>query len=131
MKKSFLDLIAIARENVQKNPKLRARTTQEAVERYVNGRLEEVEEVKEELKENNEVHLVDELSDIAWDYAVLLCVLENRGLISDVEDVIAHAHEKYTQRTPAFLEASSELWEEIKVKQKAELARRHQEKYGN
>ena len=110
---------------------MQARETMHAVGKYVDGLLDEVEEVKKELKENNEVHLVDELSDIAWDYAVMLALLEQRGLITRAEDVLEHAHEKYTERAPAFLEGSQDLWEQIKQKQKIELAQKHKEKYGN
>ncbi len=130
MTKTFLDLLTIARKNVRENPSIKSENTQSVTERYFQGLRDEVQEVKEEMRENNEIRLVDELSDIAWDYAVLLSVLEDRGYIPSVDAVIEHANEKYTERMPAFLQASQELWEEIKVRQKAELRRRHGEKYG-
>jgi len=129
--KGFSDILAIARENVTKNPKLRARTTEIALKKYLEGLVDEVREVKEEIREDNEIHLVDELSDIAWNYAVLLELLAERGLIPEVDVVMEHAHEKYTQRMPAFLEGSSDLWSEIKSTQKQELKKKHEEKYGN
>lgn len=130
MQKSFLDILEIARENVRNNPIITKQGSVKAAQEYLKGLMDEVREVEEEVKENNEVYLVDELSDIAWDYSVLLAVLENRGLISNAEDVLAHGHKKYTERTPAFMKGSEELWSEIKAKQKIQLKKRHIEKYG-
>lgn len=130
MPKGFLDILEIARENVRKNPSIVDVPTAEICERYLNGLMDEVEEVKVEIREENEVHLTDELSDIAWDYAVLLALTEYRGLIPDAEQVLAHGFEKYSERAPAFLEASEDRWDEVKAKQKADLKQKHQEKYG-
>lgn len=130
MPKGFLDIVAIARDNVRKNPSVVDLSTEDATKRYLNGLSDEVEEVFVEVKENNAVFLADELSDIAWNYAVVLALLEYRGLIPSVEIVLAHAHTKYVERAPAFLEASSELWDEVKKMQKATLEKKHQEQYG-
>jgi NTP pyrophosphatase (non-canonical NTP hydrolase) len=127
--RTFIDILNIARENVRKNPSIAEADTMEAALRYVAGLKDEVEEVAVEIKENNSVYLTDELSDIAWDYATLMAVLEHRGLISSVEDVLEHGYKKYAERTPAFLVASSEMWDEIKQKQKKELKKQHAEKY--
>ena len=86
--------------------------------------------MKAEVREHNEVHLTDELSDIAWDYAVVLALAEYRGLVPSVESILAHGYEKYAERAPAFLEASEDRWDEVKAKQKADLKQKHQEKYG-
>jgi NTP pyrophosphatase (non-canonical NTP hydrolase) len=130
MENKFKDILNIARENVRSNQGILALNMHDAAERSIKGLFDEVQEVRAEIKEGNEVYLVDELSDIAWDYANLLAVLEVRGLIPSIEAVLAHGAQKYTERAPAFRIASSELWDEIKQKQKAELKRRHEEKYG-
>ena len=130
MQKGFIDILAIARENVRNNPSIVNEDTYKASKRYLQGLMDEVEEVEPEIKENNEVHLVDELGDIAWDYAVLVALLEYRGLITNAEEVLDHAHAKYTERAPAFLKETDELWDEVKSSQKEQLKQRHLEKYG-
>ena len=127
----FLEILEIARENVRKNPSLQDRPVEEVALQYLKGLNDEVDEVFAEVKESNEVHLTDELSDIAWDYAVVLALLEYQGYIKSAEAVIEHGAKKYSERAPAFLEASEDLWDSVKAKQKTELKQRHQEKYGN
>ena len=130
MTKSFKDLLDISKNNVEANPLITEKGTPEVLQRYLDALIGEVEEVTDELRPDNSVHLEDELSDIAWVYSNLLSLCEKRGLIDSAEGVISHAHKKYTERTPAFLEGSSELWESIKVDQKLELTKRHTERYG-
>ena len=130
MEAHFLKILEIARENVRKNPSVVDVPTGEILERYLSGLMDEVAEVRAEIREHNEVHLTDELSDIAWDYAVVLALAEQRGLIGSAESVLAHGYTKYAERAPAFLESSEDKWDEVKAKQKAELKARHQDKYG-
>lgn len=130
MEAHFLKILEIARENVRKNPSVVSVPTAEICERYLSGLMDEVAEVRAEIREHNEVHLTDELSDIAWDYAVVLALAEQRGLIGSAESVLAHGYTKYAERAPAFLESSEDKWDEVKAKQKAELKARHQDKYG-
>ena len=127
----FLDIRAIARENIRQNPSLQGRPVDEVALQYLSGLKDEVEEVRVEIKEHNRVHLEDELSDIAWDYACVLAQLEHADYIDSAEAVIVHGIDKYKERAPAFLEASEEMWDAIKTKQKAELKQRHEELYGN
>lgn len=127
----FRDILAIARENIRQNPSLQGRPVDEVALQYLSGLKDEVEEVRVEIKEHNRVHLEDELSDIAWDYACVLAQLEHAGYIDSAEAVIVHGLDKYKERAPAFLEASEEMWDAIKTKQKAELKQRHEELYGN
>lgn len=131
MPKGFLDILEIARENVRKNPSIVGVPTVEICKRYLGGLMDEVAEVRAEIREHNEVHLTDELSDIAWDYAVVLALAEYRGLIENAELVLVHGAAKYGERAPAFLESSEDMWDAVKAKQKAELKSRHQEKYGS
>jgi NTP pyrophosphatase (non-canonical NTP hydrolase) len=127
----FREILDIARENIQKNPSLQGRAAEDVALQYLGGLKDEVEEVRDEVKENNRVHLEDELSDIAWDYACVLAQLEQAGYIDSAEAVIAHGLLKYSERAPAFLEASEDMWDAVKAKQKIDLKNRHQEKYGN
>lgn len=127
----FRDILNIARENIRKNPSLQGRTSEDVALQYLSGLKDEVEEVRDEIKENNSVHLEDELSDIAWDYACVLAQLEQVGYIDSAESVIEHGFAKYSERAPAFLEASEDMWNTVKTKQKEDLKNRHQELYGN
>lgn len=131
MQPGFLEILAIARENIRRNPSLQGRTGVDVGLQYLSGLKDEVEEVSVEIKENNTVYLQDELSDIAWDYACVLASLEQRGLIESAEAVLAHGLEKYSQRAPAFLEASEDHWDAVKMTQKEVLRKRHEELYGN
>lgn len=130
MPKGFLEILEIARDNIRRNPSLAGRSTEDLGRQYLKGLMDEVEEVVAEVKENNAVHLEDELSDIAWDYACILAALENGGYIESAEAVIAHGVTKYSQRAPAFLEASEESWDAVKKSQKEQLKKRHEEMYG-
>ena len=127
--KGFFDMLAIARENVRQNPNLVNADTTEIVFRYLRGIKDEVDEVSDEVKVDNDVYLTDELSDIAWDYAVLLALLEERGYVTSAEQVLTHGLQKYTERTPAFRAGNAVLWEDIKTRQKEVLSKRHTEKY--
>jgi NTP pyrophosphatase (non-canonical NTP hydrolase) len=127
----FSDILDIARENIRKNPSLQGRSSEEVALQYLSGLKDEVEEVRDEIRKNNQVHLEDELSDIAWDYACVLAQLEHAGYIKSAEAVITHGLTKYSERTPAFLELSEDMWDAIKAKQKVELKQRHEEQYGN
>lgn len=127
----FRDILDIARENIRKNPSLQGRPSEEVALQYLAGLKDEIEEVRDEIREENQIHLEDELSDVAWDYACVLAQLEQAGYIESAEAVIAHGLTKYSQRAPAFLEATEEPWEAVKAKQKAELKQRHEELYGN
>lgn len=131
MQPGFFEILEIARENIRRNPSLLGRSSEELGLQYLQGLKDEVEEVAVEIKENNAVYLEDELSDIAWDYACILAALEQDGLIESAEAVLAHGLEKYSQRAPAFLEASEEQWEKVKKDQKEILKSRHEARYTN
>ena len=129
MNKGFLEILAIARDNIRRNPSVVGRPTDDVAFQYLGGLKDEVEEVRAEIRYRNSVHLEDELSDIAWDYACLLASLEEGGYIENAEAVLEHGYQKYSERAPAFLEKSEDAWEAVKKVQKAELNRRHEEKY--
>lgn len=130
MSEAFLKLIALARENIQYNPSLKGKTGEAVALQYLSGLMEEIEEVKVEIRADNQIYLTDELSDIAWDYACVLAQLEQAGYIERAEDMLTLGLQKYTERAPAFLEMTNERWNVIKAQQKLDLKQRHQEMYG-
>lgn len=93
---------------------------------YLPGIKNEVDEVIPEIKKNNSVYLEDELWDIFWTYINLLHCLELEGYISK-EKVFERAYAKYNERI-SWLEDGI-LWDDIKLKQKAELKKEHDLKY--
>lgn len=127
----FYKILEITRDNVRRNPSISGAETTEVALRYLQGIIDETDEVRPELREGNMVYLTDELGDIAWDYLTLLSVLEERGLIERVESVFAHAYEKYSERAPAFVEVDNDHWNTIKKAQKERLKARHKELYGS
>lgn len=131
MSKGFLAILAIARDNIRLNPSLMGRSGEDLGQQYLRGLMDEVEEVKVEVKEHNTVYLEDELSDIAWDYACVLASLEAKGLIKSAEGVLEHGLKKYSERAPAFLEVSEDMWDAVKKTQKEQLKQRHEETYGS
>jgi NTP pyrophosphatase (non-canonical NTP hydrolase) len=131
MSDTFLQILEIARDNVRKNPIIVGEDTYEKTKQYLEGLTSEIEEVLVEIKDNNRIYLTDELSDIVWNTAVVLALLEERGLIESAESVLMHGLKKYTTRAPAFLEGDDTMWDAIKAKQKTELKQRHEELYGN
>ena len=133
-KKTFIDILNIAREKVRKDPYEINMSTEDAIDNCLQGIRDEVDEVKEEVRKDNEVYLVDEVGDISWDYARLLAFLEERGLIKDAEEVFEHGFNKYEERSLANINNKESdpwvPWNKVKEKQKKELKKKHEEKYG-
>lgn len=106
----------------------------EYYKKYITGKCyfdflhDEIQEAKEELQQNNSVYLEDELSDILWNYCSMLQCLEEEWYITQ-ENVIERCFKKYSQRTNGI--ESWVPWEDIKLKQKQELKKEHEEKYTN
>ncbi|MGE4443548.1 MAG: MazG nucleotide pyrophosphohydrolase domain-containing protein [Candidatus Altimarinota bacterium] len=89
----------------------------------------EIEEVKEELKQNNSVYLEDELGDIFRCYINLLKKLEKEGYIESLENVFSHADKKFSQRINGRKNGIS--WQTTKEIQKQELKKEHDLKYNS
>ncbi len=89
----------------------------------LNEILEEIEEVREELKPDNIPYLEDELGDILWGWLILVEKLKNQGLITSHENIVKRALKKYQERIEPLTGKSidSKTWQEIKAKQKKEL----------
>ena len=131
MQKDFYKILEVARHNMLNNPSITEAGTEEVGLRYLQGIIDETDEVRPELKRDNRVYLTDELGDIAWDYLTLLSIMEQCGWIESVDAVFAHAYEKYSERAPAFTEVENSHWNKIKRMQKERLKERHTEMYGN
>jgi NTP pyrophosphatase (non-canonical NTP hydrolase) len=100
-------------------------------ETFLKWMREEIDEMEEELKEDNSVHLEDELGDILWDYLSFINVLEKRNYISSAEKVFERIHKKYGERLDAvYGQKTEDAWHEVKKKQKEELHQEHKEKHG-
>ncbi len=93
---------------------------------YLDAIIDEIEEVRWELKHNNTIYLEDELWDILWDYLNLLYCLEKEGK-ANMTNVLKRSLKKYSQRTDGLEKWIS--WNDIKAWQKQELKKEHNKKY--
>jgi len=93
------------------------------IEWLIGELLSEVDEVKEEIKENNAPLLEDELGDILWGWLILVQKLKAKGLVSSHENIIKRALKKYQQRITPLKgnKEDYEIWKNVKEKQKLEL----------
>ncbi len=121
---SFDTVFKYARDNTRCNGA--ARSARE----YLDGLRDEIDEVYNELKRNNNIYLTDELSDILWDYCNLLVQCEKEGLIDSADAVLRHGAQKYAERFDALLSGSNECWETVKKRQKVHLKGKHEKRYG-
>jgi len=85
--------------------------------------INEVYEVKEEIKPNNKAHLEDELSDILWGWLTLIEKLKDSGYVEGHEAIIKRALKKYQERIlPLCGDARDHgIWREVKEEQKRVL----------
>jgi len=93
------------------------------IEWLIGELLSEVDEVKEEIKENNVPFLEDELGDILWGWLILVQKLKAKGLVSSHENIIRRVLKKYQQRITPLKgnKEDYEIWKNVKEKQKLEL----------
>jgi len=84
---------------------------------------DEVEEVREEIKSDNIAYLEDELSDILWDWMILVEKLKDNNYIGSHEDIMKRALKKYEERILPLNGDSGddEIWRKIKARQKIAL----------
>lgn len=95
--------------------------------KYIEELWKEIEEVKVEIKDNNNVHLEDELGDLFWDLLWLIESLRQDKMVDSLESIIAWATKKYSER----VEVCDTQWGRDKVKkiQKEELKKHHHLRY--
>lgn len=65
---------------------------------YMQGMIDEVTEVQDELKSDNHIYLEDELGDMLWDYMNLLYTCQQDGKIRSRQDVFQRSMAKYSER---------------------------------
>lgn len=104
-------------------------------EQYLDCLVDEVSEVREELKENNKIYLEDELWDIIYCYLNLLLGLQKEGKIESIETVLKAADRKYSERISAIEKWKEEWkiewkWSEVKAFQKERMKKEHEDLYG-
>lgn len=100
---------------------------------YFDALREEIYEVEEEIKENNSVYLEDELWDILWTSLNLIEWLKEEWKIWWLENVLKRAEKKYSERIDTIKKSNWKSkdywWKDMKIKQKQELKKEHEEKY--
>ena len=86
---------------------------------------DEIDEVQEEIKPKNRVHLEDELSDILWGWLTLIENLKDKGYVHSHESILKQALKKYEERILPLYgdERDHEVWREVKSRQKEVLER--------
>jgi len=91
----------------------------------LNAIVEEVKEVKEEIRPNNVAHLEDELSDILWGWLTLVENLKDEGYVTSHEAILKRGLKKYEHRILSLKgdERDHTIWKEVKAQQKEELER--------
>ncbi|MEZ9626971.1 MazG nucleotide pyrophosphohydrolase domain-containing protein [Aliivibrio fischeri] len=85
---------------------------------YLDAFVDEIEEVKFEIKAERNCFLEDELGDLLWNYVCLLEHLELEGKVTK-EKVFIRALKKYSERVTK--RNSQGSWDDIKERQKTEL----------
>ena len=95
----------------------------------LNAIVDEVQEVKEEIKPNNIAHLEDELSDILWGWLTIVEKLKDEGYVRSHEAILERGLKKYEQRILSLKgdERDHAIWKEVKAKQKEELKKERDE----
>ena len=117
------ELINLAKINRQKDIK---RGTPKYLDNnyLLNSIKKEVDEVKDEIKENNLPKLEDELCDILWGWMMLVDGLHSQGLVRDHEKILQRALKKYKERILPLLGKKDEdetIWQEVKMRQLKKL----------
>ncbi len=117
------ELINLAKINRQKDIK---RGTPKYLDNnyLLNSIKKEVDEVKDEIKENNLPKLEDELCDILWGWMMLVDGLHSQGLVRDHEKILQRALKKYKERILPLLGKKDEdkiIWQEVKIRQLKKL----------
>lgn len=90
---------------------------------YLDAFIDEVEEVKFEIKAERKCFLEDELGDLLWNYVCLLEHLELEDKVDKLK-VFRRALQKYSERVIA--RNTQDSWEDVKERQKKDLLSEHQ-----
>ena len=95
----------------------------------LNAIVDEVQEVKEEIKPNNIAHLEDELSDILWGWLTIIEKLKDEGYVTSHEAILQRALKKYEERILPLKgdKRDNAIWKEVKMRQKELLDKEKRE----
>ncbi len=95
----------------------------------LNAIVEEVQEVKEEIRPNNVAHLEDELSDILWGWLTIVEKLKDKGYVTSHEAILQRGLKKYEERILSLKgdERDHAIWKEVKAWQKEVLEKERDE----
>jgi NTP pyrophosphatase (non-canonical NTP hydrolase) len=122
--KELEELISLV-EHKNKIDLQKGRETYNDITWLLNEIKAEVDEVKEEIKEQNSPFLEDELGDVLWALFMLIEKLKDKNLVSSHENIIKRALKKYQERIFALkaknLEEDEKIWQAVKAKQKRVL----------
>ena len=96
----------------------------------LNAIVDEIQEVKEEIKPNNIAHLEDELSDILWGWLTIVEKLKDESYVTSHEAILQRALKKYEERILPLKgdKRDNAIWKEVKMRQKEVLAKEKREK---
>jgi NTP pyrophosphatase (non-canonical NTP hydrolase) len=96
-------------------------------ETYIQGMLNEVTEVQQELISDNHIYLEDELGDMLWDYMNLLYTCQQDGKIGSRQDVFQRSMAKYNERVSDKIAGVER--NDTKARQKARRKMEHETHY--
>lgn len=85
--------------------------------------IDEVQEVRDEIKPNNTPYLEDELADILWGWLTIVGKLEEKGYVTSHQAILQRAIKKYEERILP-LEGNAgdnAIWKAVKLRQKQAL----------
>ncbi len=101
---------------------------------YFDWIIDELNEVKEEVRENNSVYLEDELGDVFWDYICMLQSLKKSWHITSIVKVFERCYKKLNERISfnrEFNWCKRDAWKIVKQRQKIELKEENDKLYNN
>lgn len=120
MKDKFEELLDAVKRNMKYCPYVMNQATEE----YVKNISEEIKEVIQAIKNNDNNNLQEELGDVFWDLLMTIHIAELEGRI-DPEKVIENVIQKFKERKPFIFEGRTppikevwEIWNKAKAKQK-------------
>jgi NTP pyrophosphatase (non-canonical NTP hydrolase) len=103
------------------------KTSRDTHTHYLSWLPEEIAEVQQEVRPDNQIYLENELSDVLRDYLNILYTLEQEWLISSYVNVFDTAYKKYEERVHDKMKGIGR--EETKARQKKRLIQHHIQKY--
>lgn len=133
MEQFMKDYMSIIRQKHEWNKKITGLEFWDPEQRIKNL-IDEVQEVSNEIKLNNQIYLEDELWDIFRDYMNLLILLQERGYISNPKEILFKSYEKFHERISAIInktdkQSSDIARDEVKKMQKKKLKNQHNNLY--